>query len=56
MNYGGRHCAWDLNIVTVGVRDRWRGASVARGLGSRGHCGPGGYFTAVISVCRLESL
>ena len=55
MNYDGGQCAWNLNIVTVGVRDRWRGASVARWLGSRGHCGPGGYFPAVVSVCRLGS-
>ena len=44
-----------LNIVCVGVWDRWRGASVAWWLESRGRYISEGWFSGGFSVCRLGS-
>jgi hypothetical protein len=44
-----------LNIVYVGVWDRWGGASVAWWMESRGHYSSEGWFSGEFPVYRLRS-
>ena len=55
MFYDGIRRSFALNIVRVGVWDRWGGASVAWWLGSRGRCSSEGKFSGGFLVCRLGS-